>query len=605
MSFSISETQQMTFTWEDEEDWSEHLAINQGFSHYPIAVVSPSGPLTLNLPIEVHIVEVQVWWGAASYTPYWNTLDYAGQRETRWWTYTEGQIYSWEGDDDQLVFMGDCCAVSVRRVVVTYTLLDPPATETPSPTPTLTPTDTPTATQTPFVCQVNLISSTQFQAYQTNSPAQTRELEDMKVFTVDGNDTIIGLMTLTSPALNAKRAESSVEWSGPAYTVNARVEFPQGSSDKQIWYQVGAPGNTWIPVRYDGLDYSTTYDPCASVASPATLTFPYDRMSAANYAIEHSYDYSTNPGSLPANHVTRQLTDIPYADFYYSYLSSSPGSTGSAFYVSEAIWAGGLPMTVGDPQSCLIEPNPNSSEGWRYCRGVSGSSNPWDFHQQLLAYYTHAQVPGFNYPNTVLTGTNLGTQLDFTDCGTVQTDRISSGNPRAGDPPPPIPPSEQDLDPYFQAASDRSGIISDGAGLATFIQAALGCNGQIVEQGDYIYINPQDHLKLGLGDEEAIEDAHGLLVVGWGPIEDCSVAFTTRLTINDFSPTRDSSHPIPYVSDFTSAQPSLARPFYCTMAYDDGPTGSYFYRHDWFFFHLPDSITLTPSEIYVNPDWNW
>ncbi len=39
--------------------------------------------------------------------------------------------------------------------------------------------------------------------------------------------------------------------------------------------------------------------------------------------------------------------------------------------------------------------------------------------------------------------------------------------------------------------------------------------------------------------------------------------------------------------------------------FDDGPTGSYFYRHDWFFFHLPDQIVIPLSDVYVNRDWNW
>lgn len=195
----------------------------------------------------------------------------------------------------------------------------------------------------------------------------------------------------------------------------------------------------------------------------------------------------------------------------------------------------------------------------------------------------------------MLSGANLGSQLNFTGCGTVQNDRISSGNP-----PVPIDPDEQDLDDYIP--DDRIGEVANILGLSTFLNNVFHCNGQMLEQGDYIYINPQD---ADNSEPEAVEDGHGLLVVGWGTIADCPAAFLIQRTINDLSPTRTDFHPVPYVADFTNAQPPTARPFYCTMAFDDGPTGTYFYRHDWFFFHLPDTITLQPNEVYVDVDWNW
>jgi hypothetical protein len=76
------------------------------------------------------------------------------------------------------------------------------------------------------------------------------------------------------------------------------------------------------------------------------------------------------------------------------------------------------------------------------------------------------------------------------------------------------------------------------------------------------------------------------------------------LSVNDFSAS-PALNKVPYVVDFTTAQPSIPRPFYCTMAYDDGSTGTYFYRHDWFFFHLPNVINLPVSELFVNQNWNW
>jgi hypothetical protein len=482
----------------------------------------------------------------------------------------------------------------------------PTRTPTPTPTPTRTPTRTPTPTPTPAVCTatgfatnatVNLISHTQYAGF---ALASVQELIDMGIMPPQSASNGL-IQLLSAPTINAKKAGITFPW-GSFFNVYARIAFPQTTTDQQIWYQVSstdvATAQGWLVIRYEGRDYLTAPDSCASTApTPTTLTFTYDRLAAANYAFEHSWDNYFTP-NLASGHVSRKLTGIPYADFFYSYLSTSPGSTGSTMFVSEAIWAGGLPMTVGDAQSCLTAPDPTKSEGWRYCRNVSGASNPWDFHQQLLSYFTHTQVPGFNYPNNVLTGTNFGNRLTFTGCGTVQSDRISSGD-FLGD------TVGQDLDPFFSGPNlDRDGDVTNESGLSSFLQQALSCNGQTLTRGDYIYINPQ---KANDPNPEAVEDAHGLLVVGWGPILNCPTIFTNTIkpTISNFTATRDNTHPVPYVADFTTAQPPTPRPFYCTMAFDDGQTGTYFYRHDWFFFHLPDSITLSPSEVYVNSVWNW
>jgi hypothetical protein len=380
-----------------------------------------------------------------------------------------------------------------------------------------------------------------------------------------------------------------------------------GGNDRQIWYKVSPidftnQANGWIVVRYDGKDFITQSDACSSAPAPAALTFPYDRRAAANYAIEHSYDRDMNPTSLQSGYIVRQLPNVPFGSMFYSYLSASPGSTGSTMFVSEGVWTGGLPMTLGIANSC--DPFPTGSPGWRYCRDLSGSSDPWDFHQAFVAYYTNIDVPGvpfIDYSPSILSNANLGTQLTFAGCGTVQLDRISSGNSPNDGP-------NQDIDMYFTQSSDpsidgnRGGALSNPSGLSGRLVELITCSGENIRQGDYIYINPQS---ISNPNPEAIEDAHGLLVVGWGPAVDCSVAFTTRSTIGNFSEVQTVVNAIPYIADFTTAQPQRARPFYCTMAYDDSATGTYFFRHDWFFFRMPDQITVSIAELYVNPNWNW
>jgi hypothetical protein len=108
-------------------------------------------------------------------------------------------------------------------------------------------------------------------------------------------------------------------------------------------------------------------------------------------------------------------------------------------------------------------------------------------------------------------------------------------------------------------------------------------------------------------------DLHGLLVVGWGPIENCSTAVTTRRNITHFTESRTTALTVPYVADFASVIPSIARPFYCTMYNDQTDTLDHFEPHNWYVYRLPDSVTLTidpaqptyPSPLYVDPEWAW
>jgi hypothetical protein len=50
--------------------------------------------------------------------------------------------------------------------------------------------------------------------------------------------------------------------------------------------------------------------------------------------------------------------------------------------------------------------------GTPYPALIDSASNPWDFHQMLLNYYTGTNVPGSSFPPSILTGLNLGTQLE-------------------------------------------------------------------------------------------------------------------------------------------------------------------------------------------------
>jgi hypothetical protein len=103
-----------------------------------------------------------------------------------------------------------------------------------------------------------------------------------------------------------------------------------------------------------------------SISNPTTLTFPYDRHAVSNYAIEHSYDTAVNHGSLQSNRrVTQRIitsVSVPYAYFHYNGIGQQ-GVTGSAVFVSESLWMGGMPMIIGDSDSCQTAGGEN--KGWR------------------------------------------------------------------------------------------------------------------------------------------------------------------------------------------------------------------------------------------------
>ena len=60
---------------------------------------------------------------------------------------------------------------------------------------------------------------------------------------------------------------------------------------------------------------------------------------------------------------------------------------------------------------------------------------------------------------------------------------------------------------------------------------------------------------------------------------------------------------VPYVSDATTIQRSVPRPFYCTRWFLGSST--YFAPHDWYFYTMSDEITIPTSRLYVDPHWYW
>ncbi|MBN8592786.1 MAG: PD40 domain-containing protein [Anaerolineae bacterium] len=470
-----------------------------------------------------------------------------------------------------------------------------------------------TPTPDPF-CRVSFIS----QAIAQNYPLDRRqELWDMDIIPHSNPSTPLYIRGLTAPTINSgKRPDLSVDWSASNYIVHQRVAFAQTVSnvnDQQIWYLVSSPvlARFWVPVRYDGVNYSTITDPCNGDSrlepTPASLSLPYDRRATANYAIEHSWLNDTLANPIAGQRATRRLgtfnqsgTFMPFANFTYSSLSGQPGQTASMLFLSEAMWMGGLPMTSSSTTN-ICDVTLTLNGGWCYrwvpAAGIGDPSNPWDKHEQVVIYYTLTQAPitvaGYNVTNNVLSNSNKLARLTFT--GALNSTFLSGNRSGIDNFNTPDTPGTTDFNNSIPTL--RNGIVESVSDLNSLIAQHL----ILVRMGDYILIDP---VNTGQG-------AHGLLIVGWGPIENCITSMTTRRTIANFTETRVSANTVPYVVDFVRGPSPTPRPFYCSMYNDQtAPTVGFFNRHDWYFYPilpgpLPSQLTVAANRLYVDPNWQW
>jgi len=491
-----------------------------------------------------------------------------------------------------------------------------------------------------FVFLGNTASCTITTSQPPNASQLTPMTQMMKV--VDSS----GIYMRYAPTINAKAIRDAngrlfIPWNTSGISVFARITFAtptvpatSNQTPQQIWYKVQFNNNIgWIMVAYGSKSYlnGANPDPCATqyATAPDTLTFPYDRQAAAVYAIEQSYQNNivSDPGNgRVSSQLLTPIPDVLFANFdYHSQVTRVTLGTGSAVFVSEGIWMGGLPMTRDIyPQSagsdldgnwdCSLDPgrgNTNQS-GWRYCpdggnngTGAVYATIVWRLHSALASFFTHVSPPfGQQVQNAVLNlmGTRAG-KVGVVDKATIFHTSLSN--------------NVNDL---------KKGIVASQ--FANTIQTNLAD----VKQGDYLWLDS------GLVNAPG-SDYHGLLVVGWGKLQSCQGAMNYRFTVNDFSEVapKNNSSSVPYVVDFlgtvanTRPQEPIARPFYCTYLQEinRGPTlnpknvntpGAVFFPHNWYFYRLPDAITVsvpkttsngnsqTTSQLvrlFVWPTWDW
>ncbi|KAB2892950.1 MAG: hypothetical protein F9K28_10685 [Bacteroidetes bacterium] len=396
-----------------------------------------------------------------------------------------------------------------------------------------------------------------------------------------------GLIVHAAPTMNAMKIKPGpsaayLAWNTPidSSKITARLAVKNSNGNVvQIWYQyeldvpfpypwnsamqithgwmVGAmfdaSENTWYQY-WKGLCYA---------ADAPTLDFYYDRLAAAEYGMAQANETEAN--APVSGRVTHDLTSssIRHYDFYYdpSIFTGNLGATGSALFTGQVIWFGGMPMTKGTTGtageiSCLQD-NDQNTAGWRYCVDEDWVSINWAQHQGMITYYVGSGAPIASYINTLL---SQGMRGQYVSAFTAK-DHLN----------------------VYVAVTD--GRVRSPAELNTWASTNLAA----INAGDYLFINPEGF------------DKHGFLVAGWGPIQDCKDAIATTYTN---LPVEREENTIPYIIDFSGGpndrvQTPVARPFYCSKYRGGfGEMG----RHEWYFFTLPDSVTIAPQQLYLDSE---
>jgi hypothetical protein len=501
-------------------------------------------------------------------------------------------------------------------------------------------TTTPRPTATPLVTPSALLCSEQMVRISPVSP-NGQVLKDMLV------ENAQGVALLVAPAMNARKLSVRIPWGTTNLLVSERIVYNGSDVQRQVWYKVTYNSYVgWIPALFQTLSYVVEGDPCWSlnIPQPVTLVFEYDRYIAALYALEQSAENNkrTSLANLRVSSKLSSVPNLPYAAFYNggSTLSATntEGSSGSGIFLSEALWIGGLPFVKGEVQEGECAGNqPNG--GWKYCadRNIPFGSRGWLTEPGQLRQFI--VLP--NAPSLPIYPTPIAAQiLAYSGNIPVQNNvmpLMSKGSfvAKAKVPNSPDSSGGYDINQYFSNVQlpNNTLNLSEMFNFNTWVDMHLSS----LKSGDYLWIN-------------ATGSAHALLIVGWGPMENCSVSYNggnfkkytllsspnampsnlTELSqrYNSASQRFDNTiyYYVPYVADFSGlgganslapqVQNSTARPFYCTQSatpqrfgFTDDSNG----RHYWYFMQLPDQVTVknpvtAPNaldRLFIPSHWNW
>jgi hypothetical protein len=364
-----------------------------------------------------------------------------------------------------------------------------------------------------------------------------------------------------------------------------------------------------------------------------TITFPYDRETAADYGIVQSYNNNTAQRDIAR---VNMPTTPPFAFFIQGGITHQSGLTGSSVFTSEAIWMGGMPMTNSGADF------PARDLGWWHTG--EGPQDSWTQHRHIIRYFTE-DLSYLSKGSYLIEGIN---QILVGERGSVLPDTIRDPDTRL-----PINPggdsnggfytsiSRSDFaeGDYISADSLLVGkLLASSQEVSEFVQCQIArntlddwddsqiCNQDLTrlpEAGDYVLIDSWI-----TEDGSRKESAHGLLVVGWAKTQNCDHALATTYSFSASNPNERlyltladaggfGSDVVPYVADFShgaggtgQTQSEIARPFYCTMYNETSGFAGFgfegkFSDHEWWFYSLPESAEINASSLYVNPDWSW
>jgi hypothetical protein len=459
-----------------------------------------------------------------------------------------------------------------------------------------------------------------------------------------------GIVLLSAPAMNAKKSDDNhiitiIPWN-TNLTAIERLQYGTDAG-RQVWYKVTHNGKEgWIPALFQSVPYIVGGD-CVgnTLISPSTLTFKYDRYTAAlytlmqgqanNFRTDVSQKLSTKLILTPTPPGSPSVDYPPYAAFLYKSILNpyNNGATGSGAFLSEALWAGGLPFVHGNDGNrnppCYYN---EVSGGWKYCvfddrvlAAASWITEPGQLRQftsldsvtatQLRAYSTNIEVQ-----NTWMPANSKGGLIRKIRVGPDEL--LGPGGSGGG----------EDISSYFNDITDPE-LTLQGNKTDSF-SLWVSSNLNSIKAGDYVFINAT----LNVG-------GHALLVVGWGPMVNCSVSYNDKvyksytLLSNPLgSPPDDSTlsqnypgsakingfYYVPYVADYSGLgdqapqtlphqQNTGGRPFYCTQADTPNRFGSSNAsgKHYWYFIAMPNQVTVKPpssaalDRLYAPPYWNW
>jgi hypothetical protein len=505
-------------------------------------------------------------------------------------------------------------------------------------------------------------------------------------------DSIGGLYVYEAPVINAPFLTNALgepdylPW-GSGHCVHARLAHEityniSGGSQtyREVWYRISetaSPGE-WIlagvqvtPVGVSGIggvthiyinDWDVSQDPMerdpVDIAAennpnfanpPATIPFVYNRGGAGEYARDKSVSnfadslncHVNNPPINGSDNCPLGLNRVALDDTlfkHYAEITGIQGATGSAAFMSQSIWHGGLPMILATAGgSCGQDSSDLETSGWRYCPGVQptlpaqNSSRKWRHHEALIEHIIHlneqAATPGaYIIPILSTTNTDVVRQYRKDSIGTWNDFIYVYGEPKPPDPR---------LTLTWEDFIERSNLYLVKEGDYMFDRF-------IDQHADFITNDPNSDYDVdGVlnsvdncprtenpdqadADQDGIGDAcdistHGFLVAGWGPVMPCA---DVEVTGNDnLNPEYDPAGGFvaPYVADFGLGgnlttgfrwrQYPGPRPFYCVISAKlpkhptdpNSPIDAVIWNNPWYggrenevweFYRLPDTFSL-------------